>query len=185
MHISSQQCWQCNGADGCPNPVVGTPSQNGAGVTNTDFVLYISANQSACPPLPDNPNQPTTVAFASHCQLESTIDRPVAGSINFCPEGIGRNRDGLRYISAVTKHEILHAIGFSRSLFPYWHDSNGDPRTPRNGQQRPTVAATTTIRSLSYPGWNTRNGDITHRVMALVTPAVVVGNIKYGHMLSV
>jgi leishmanolysin-like peptidase len=171
-----QQCLQCNGVDGCNNgnPQVGTPAQNGPGVANTDFVLYISANQTACPPLPPDPNQPTTVAFAGHCQLESTIDRPVAGNVNFCPEGIGRDRNGLQYISSVTKHEILHAIGFSSSLFPYWHDSNGQPRTERVGLQPPSTAVPNTTRQLMYPGWMTRNGEITHTVTAIVTPAVVV-----------
>ena len=112
------------------------------------------------------------------------MDRPVAGNVNFCPEGIARNQNGLQYISSVTKHEILHAIGFSSSLFPYWHDSNGQPRTERNGLQPPTQAGLTTIRSLTYSGWRTRNGPITHTVTALVTPAVVVGNIKYGPMFG-
>ena len=170
----SQQCLQCNGDNSCRNRQVGTPSQNGAGVANSDFVLYISANQTACPPLPPDPNQPTTVAFAGHCQLEGTIDRPVAGNVNFCPEGIARNRNGLQYISSVTKHEILHALGFSSSLFPFWHDSNGQPRTERNGLQPPTSAGDSTIRQLTYPDWRTRTGDITHTVTALVTPAVVV-----------
>ena len=177
-----QQCMQCNNDNPCPNPEVGTPSQNGPGVPNTDFVLYISANQQACPALPPDPNQPTTVAFATHCELESTIERPVAGNVNFCPEGIARNRNGLQYISSVTKHEILHAIGFSSSLFPFWHDSNGQPRTQRNGQQLPTEAGQSTIRNLTYSGWMTRTRTISHTVTALVTPAVVVGNIKYGPM---
>ena len=173
-HTHLQQCLQCNGANPCPNPEVGTPAQSGPGVPNTDFVLYISANQTACPPLPPHPNQPTTVAFAGHCQLEGTIDRPIAGNVNFCPEGIDRNRNGIQYISSVTKHEILHALGFSSSLFPYWHDSNGQPRTPRNGVQPPRTAGQSTIRQLFYPGWMIRNGEITHTVTALVTPAVVV-----------
>ena len=150
---------------------------------NTDFVLYISANQTACPVIPADPNQPTTVAFASHCQLESTMERPVAGNVNFCPEGIARNRNGIQYISSVAKHEVLHAIGFSSSLFPFWHDSNGQPRTQREGVQTPTSAGSSTIRSLTYPGWMTRNRDIAHTVSALVTPAVVVGSIKYSLML--
>lgn len=159
------------------SPTAGTPSQDGAGVSNTDFVLYISANQSACPSVPDT--GPTTVAFATHCQLEDSIDRPVAGSVNFCPEGIARNVDGLQYIAAVTKHELLHALGFSSSLFPYWHDSNGDPRTPRTGQQLPTAAAATTIQTFTHETWQTRTGRISHTVTTLVTPAVVVGKVKH------
>ena len=140
-------------------------------MVDTDFILYISANQSACPPVP--PTGPTTVAFASHCQLESSIERPVAGNVNFCPEGIARNVNGLQYISSVTKHELLHALGFSSSLFPYWHDSNGNPRTARESNQMPTAAGTSTIRRLTLQ-WATRSGVVQHNVMALVTPAVRV-----------
>lgn len=135
-------------------------------------MLYISANQSVCPPVP--PTGPTTLAFASHCQLEDTMDRPVAGNVNFCPEGIARNVNGLQYISAVTKHELLHALGFSSSLFPFWHDSSGSPRTAREGNRVPTVAGTSTVRTLTYTRWQTRNGVVRHNVMALVTPAVRV-----------
>ena len=147
-------------------------------MANTDFVLYVSANQTACPPV--SATGPTTVAFASHCQLESTLDRPVAGNVNFCPEGIARNVNGLQYISDVTKHEILHAIGFSSSLFPFWHDANGNPRTPRDRTQFPTVASDETIRTLTYSQWQTNSGLVSHSVSAIVTPNVVVGNVMYS-----
>ena len=174
--LCSQQCLQCNGVNsvGSCTPAVGVPSADGAGVANTDFVLYISANQSACPPLPAS--GPTTVAFATHCQLEDSIDRPVAGNVNFCPEGIARNVNGLQYIAAVTKHELLHALGFSSSLFPFWHDQNGNPRTSRTENQFPTMAGTSTIERFTYPMWQTRGGKVTHTVRSLVTPTVVVGN---------
>ena len=170
----TQQCQQCNGRESrdCQSPTIGTPNQDGPGVANADFVLYVSANQSACPPVPAT--GPTTVAFASHCQLEDSLDRPVAGGINFCPEGLARN--GLGQISAVTKHEVLHALGFSRGLFPYWRDANGNPRTSRNeAGQPPATAGPTTVRTLTYRQWQTRNGGVRHNVMALVTPSVVVG----------
>ena len=125
-----QQCVQCN-AEGTrisPNQCVpGTPAQDGAGVSGYEFVLYITAEQSACP---EAVGDAQTVAFASACQNEVTQDRPIAGTINFCPTGV-QNRDP-DFAFAVTKHELLHALGFSRFLFSLWRDSNNQPRTARN-----------------------------------------------------
>lgn len=111
-----------------PECVVGDPSMNGAGVSDTDYILYLSASQGQCP-------GQNIIAFAGACQLESTLDRPIAGYINFCPGNLGvTTRD---YLFEVTKHELLHALGFSSSLIPFWRDSTGSPRTPRDSNQRP------------------------------------------------
>ena len=107
--------------------VPGTPARDGEGVRNYDFVLYITAEQSACP---ESVGGAQTVAFASACQNEVTQDRPVAGTINFCPEGV-QNRDP-DFAFAISKHEILHALGFSSFLFALWRDGNNQPRTPRD-----------------------------------------------------
>ena len=107
---------------------VGTPAQDGPGITGYDFVLYIMAEQSICP---TSSGTSTTVAFATSCENEMLQDRPIAGFINFCPNGVqGRDED---FAFAVTKHEILHALGFSRSLFSLWRDpTNNQPRTTRD-----------------------------------------------------
>ena len=121
-----QQCRECRGSNNRHNCVVGTPPQDGTGVSNADFILYITAE--TCP-MVEGSGQ--LVALAATCQTEVNQDRPVAGFINFCPDGV-RNRD-TDFTFAVTKHELLHALGFSRSLFPLWRDpSNNSPRTPRN-----------------------------------------------------
>ena len=49
----------------------------GAGATNTDFVLFVSAVETAnCAGM--------TVAYATACQRDQN-DRPIFGSANFCP----------------------------------------------------------------------------------------------------
>lgn len=107
--------------------VIGSPSQDGVGVSEYDFVLYISANQSLCP---DSQGNAQIVAFATACQNEVTQDRPIAGTINFCPAGLS-NRDP-NFAFAVSKHEILHALGFARFLFALWRDPETNmPRTQR------------------------------------------------------
>ena len=99
-------------------------------MSDADFILYITAESGTCPEAEDL-GSAQVVAFAATCQTESMQDRPVAGFINFCPNGV-QNRDP-EFTFAVTKHELLHALGFSRSLFPLWRDpSNNSPRTPRN-----------------------------------------------------
>lgn len=125
-----QQCVQCNtdGPTVIPsNCVVGTPSEDGEGVADHDFVLYITAEQSTCP---QGEGGAQTVAFARACQNEADQDRPVAGTINFCPDGV-RNRDP-EFAFALSKHEVLHALGFSSFLFALWRDpADNSPRTPR------------------------------------------------------
>ena len=107
--------------------MTGTPAEDGAGVSDYDFILYITAVQSACP---ESSGNAQTVAIASSCQTEAVQDRPVAGHINFCPEGV-RDRDS-DFAFAVSKHEILHALGFSSFLFSLWRDENNMPRTERS-----------------------------------------------------
>lgn len=107
--------------------MTGTPAQDGPGVSDYDFILYISADQSRCPV---SDGSTSTVAFAVSCQNEALQDRPVAGNINFCVQGI-QNQDA-DFAFAVTKHEILHALGFARFQFALWRDpATNEPRTQR------------------------------------------------------
>lgn len=91
-------------------------------------MLYVSADPQA--PACGNLD---TIAFASSCQLEAALDRPIAGYINFCPNSNAFASDTSdEFIFAVARHELLHALGFSSSLFPFWRYPNGDPRTERD-----------------------------------------------------
>ena len=102
--------------------MTGSPSTDGAGVAGVDYVLYVSANQ-AC-------GRSTRLAFAGSCQMEAAMDRPVAGFVNFCPDALADETDD--FIFAVAKHELLHALGFSSSLFAFWRNPDGTPRTDRD-----------------------------------------------------
>ena len=44
-----------------------TSGRNGSGIANSDFVLYVSANDSNC--------DPSLIAASSHCQQISETDR--------------------------------------------------------------------------------------------------------------
>ena len=90
-------------------------------------MLYISAIDTRCP---TGSSGSQTVAFATSCQMEASLDRPIAGNVNFCPLGVTGN--AADFILELTKHETAHALAFSSSLFAYWRDGNGDPRTSRD-----------------------------------------------------
>lgn len=66
----------------CSSPDTSTCRRypGGAGVSNADFVLYVSASPSLC--------GKGTAAFAGACELDPATFRPVAGEINFCPDFI-------------------------------------------------------------------------------------------------
>ena len=115
---------------------VGSPAEDGVGVSDYDFVLYITAEQALCPA---GSGGSQTVAFASSCQTEQVQDRPVAGTINFCPEGVANREESFAF--AVSKHEILHALGFSSFLFALWRDpATNEPRTQRDAGGLPEVS---------------------------------------------
>ncbi len=108
-------------------------NNGGIGVSGADVVLYISAIDTKCPDANNGGAQ--TVAFARACEMEASLDRPIAGNINFCPLGVTGN--AADFILELAKHETAHALAFASSLFAFWRDDNGNPRTPRNSNGLP------------------------------------------------
>eukprot|EP00802_Teleaulax_amphioxeia_P007078 Tamp_07084.p1 GENE.Tamp_07084~~Tamp_07084.p1 ORF type:complete len:618 (+),score=81.29 Tamp_07084:601-2454(+) len=95
------------------------------GIADTDLLIYVNADQEEC--------GEGTLAYASHCVQDSSTDRPVVGYIQMCPDShqvktVAGERDE-DFHTAV--HEILHIMGWSNSLFPFFRDASGRPRTPR------------------------------------------------------
>ena len=85
-----------------------------------------------------------------------TLRGYLRGYINFCPQRFGQSWQ--RDVS-VAIHEILHAMAFSSSLFPWFRDAKGEPRTPRDGlsgfpplQNGVWVASSNTIREATVDG---------------------------------
>ena len=66
----TQACRQCNEGSTCTQ--TGT---NGAGVANTDFVFYVSANGNSPCGTGSAGSGTTIIAFATYCQTESSLDR--------------------------------------------------------------------------------------------------------------
>ncbi len=96
----------------------------GTGVPETDLLVYVTSTRGVC--------DSSTLAYASPCHLDQ-MDRPVVGSINFCPGVIRATTDASQIANdqAIALHEMMHIMGFSMTLFSYFRDPNGNPRTPR------------------------------------------------------
>ena len=45
----------------------------------------------------------------------------------------------IRSLESTIKHELLHAFGFSSSLFAFFRDTDGDPRTERLEDGMPAI----------------------------------------------
>ncbi|XP_072946899.1 leishmanolysin-like peptidase [Epargyreus clarus] len=146
------------------------------GVENTDFVLYVSAVQT------ERCLRGLTVAYASHCQQESAMDRPVAGHANFCPGELSTKYRDLPSVLSTVKHEMLHALGFSVSLFGFYRDDNGEPLTER----RPDTGnppldeelqihkwSDRVVKNITRKNWVIRGGFIERTFHMVVTPRVV------------
>lgn len=79
------------------------------GVSNTDFVLYVSAG----------PTSGSTMAWASYCTLDQ-YHRPIAGVANFGPSYISwssTSSSSNAELVATAVHEMLHALGFSQTFY--------------------------------------------------------------------
>ncbi|KAI0232244.1 Leishmanolysin-like peptidase [Lamellibrachia satsuma] len=156
----------------CPH--YGNASTGGAGVSNADFLLYVAAvrvNRCAA----------NVLAYARVCQLERKQDRPVAGHVNFCPKRISTLARDLQRVKATVLHEIIHTLGFSLNLYPFFRDAAGNPYSPRDPQTGMPYRDTNgnyelsdrVIRTHLRSHWRVRSGAIKRNVTMLVTPNVV------------
>ncbi|XP_052746381.1 leishmanolysin-like peptidase isoform X2 [Bicyclus anynana] len=146
------------------------------GVENTDFVLYVSAVET------ERCRRGLTVAYASHCQQEAALDRPVAGHANFCPGELSTKYRDMPSVLSTVKHEMLHALGFSVSLFGFYRDENGDPLTERRPDTgNPPLDEELQIHKWSHRvvkkvtrnKWMIRGGYMERTFHMIVTPRVV------------
>jgi leishmanolysin-like peptidase len=95
----------------------------GVGIPNADVLVYVTAIDTiAC--------SGSTLAYANSCFMDQ-MDRPIVGNINFCLQNAGYSQMSIPYQQMVVLHEMVHVLGFSSSLFPFFRNENGLPRTPR------------------------------------------------------
>lgn len=167
-------CRTCNSTG--QNCGVVSDSKQGSGIVDFDFVFYVSAMQT------EKCNKSLTVAYASHCQQETALDRPIAGHANLCPNSINTKTQELENLLSTVKHEILHALGFSLSLYAFYRDKNGEPLTARVPDTGKPVLNETlqtyqwsdaVIKTFTRPNWLVRSGYVKRNVQMIVTPTVV------------
>ncbi|KAL4618091.1 leishmanolysin-like peptidase [Arapaima gigas] len=167
-----QQCKACSETGKLCRPV-GPP--DGEGVEGADFVLYVSGVTT------ERCGQENIVAYAAYCQLESELDRPIAGYANLCPTMISTQPQEFMGMLSTVKHEIIHALGFSAGLFAFYHDDNGKPLTQRYASGLPPFNESLGLYQWSDKVvrkarrlWDIRgNRMVSHEVHLLVTPRVV------------
>lgn len=87
------------------------------------------------------------MAYAAHCQQESELDRPIAGHTNICPQAL--NSTKIDSLVSTIRHELLHALGFSASLYAFYRDENGQPRTARDESGKPPIDFELRVRKWS------------------------------------
>jgi hypothetical protein len=112
----------------------------GGGVPRADFVLYVTAIQTArcgnagraARGAADSAHQTHTAAYAGSCARDQ-FDRPVAGAANFCPSQLSNATARWETQLATAIHEIGHALGFAADHLAFFRDAEagGRPRTPR------------------------------------------------------
>lgn len=164
-------CRVCNAFG--QNCLIKGSKEPGRGIEDADFVFYISAMQT------ERCQKGMTVAYAAHCQQESALDRPIAGHANLCPGSISTKRQELDILLSTVKHEMLHALGFSVSLFAFYRDSAGRPLTPRGDNGKPKLNEELQTRQWSdqvirkeIRKWKVRDGYASKEVQVVVTPKV-------------
>uniref|UniRef100_A0AC34GP65 Leishmanolysin-like peptidase n=1 Tax=Panagrolaimus sp. ES5 TaxID=591445 RepID=A0AC34GP65_9BILA len=173
--IPDEHLFQCRFC-ALPTPLACTSTgpTDGPGVTDADFVLYVSAvNSNRC-------KNEDTIAYAAHCQQEADLDRPIAGHVNICPSALSTHLHDQEILLSTVKHEILHALGFSAGLYAFFRDEHGNPRTKRNRYNRPPSfnrergyydADDSTVKTIIRDWW-TSEGTIPHPVHVMVTERV-------------
>ncbi|KAJ1175772.1 hypothetical protein NDU88_001057 [Pleurodeles waltl] len=173
-----QQCMVCSENEWSCGPA-GLPVRGG--VQDADFVLYVSALTT------ERCGQENIVAYAAYCQLESEMDRPIAGYANLCPHMISTQPQEFVGMLSTVKHEIIHALGFSAGLFAFYYDDNGKPLTARHPNGLPPFNDSLGLYQWSenvvrkaVRMWDVRGTKLLrHEVFLLVTPRVVAEAQKH------
>ncbi|XP_063608213.1 leishmanolysin-like peptidase [Penaeus indicus] len=105
---------------------------------------------------------------------------PIAGHANLCPGSISTKVQELETLISTVKHEILHALGFSISLYAFYRDDDGNPLTNRTENGKPMLNevlqarqwSDRVIKRIQRPKWHVRGGVTLKEVNMVVTPRV-------------
>eukprot|EP00002_Diphylleia_rotans_P006355 TRINITY_DN1573_c0_g2_i2.p1 TRINITY_DN1573_c0_g2~~TRINITY_DN1573_c0_g2_i2.p1 ORF type:complete len:919 (+),score=146.83 TRINITY_DN1573_c0_g2_i2:169-2925(+) len=112
----------------CGQATVAAQHLDGGVGVPADFVLFVTYQTSTqlCPS--------GKLLNAQVCHRSAASDRPMSGSIDFCPGFLSLAYDTQR--NAVL-HTLLHHLGLHEAHMPYWRDVYGAPRVQRDSKGVP------------------------------------------------
>lgn len=170
-HLQSCKFWDSIGNE------YYSPDNTESGVANADFILYVAALSS------EKCLWEKTVAFAAHCQLEKSLDRPIAGYFSICPHSLSTSIHKHEELLYTIKHEILHALGFTTGLYAFYRDINGQPLTERDPHTGKPLAfnkqlgmyqwSNRVVKEFTRYNWRLKGQSIKKNVHMIVTDNVV------------
>ena len=130
------------------------PATDGAGTTEADFILYVTASSTTSCGTTSTGDD--TLAYAAMCRSDSN-DRPVMGYANFCPNMVDDTVSKYWQQFKTAKHEIAHALGFSSNSWSLMRNSDGTQRTTDHTKQSYTCAngANPITQTIDVPSTNT------------------------------
>lgn len=128
--------------------------------------------------------------------VNSFFNSPIAGHANICPESISTKPQDLETLISTFKHEILHALGFSVSLYAFYRPEgnqfnplkNVRPMINKNNNQLSwnfrgnfssnggsmLMISKKILQRVQRKNWMVRGGNFTNNVFVISTPNVVV-----------
>lgn len=141
---------------------------------DSDFILFVSAIPT------QHCHESNIVAYASYCQQENAMNRPVAGFANLCPDKLETDVQSFENLLATVKHEIYHALGFSVGLYGFYRDAAGKPLVKRDKHGLPPYDNVTKLykwndkilKMFVREKWSVSGGHKEHQVQMIVTPNV-------------
>ncbi|KAH3704021.1 hypothetical protein DPMN_079076, partial [Dreissena polymorpha] len=108
---------------------------------------------------------------------------PVAGYISICPHAISTSIHKHEELLYTIKHEILHALGFTASLYAFFRDPMGRPLTPRDQYTGKPLNfdyslsmytwSDRVVAQVTRPAWRLKGQTIAKTVNMIVTQNVV------------
>ena len=150
-------------------------SPSGGGVVDTDLLIYVTAaeDEEACSA------GSQTLAYAYSCQRDQ-YDRPVAGTVNFCPNKLDPDPANFEVQVLTAVHEVAHILGFSADSWQYFRKQDGLPYNTRDAFGEPVVTNSFTcpttnggIQDVAVPAVldiSTERGGLVHKIK---TPTVL------------
>ncbi|KAK3094192.1 hypothetical protein FSP39_025247, partial [Pinctada imbricata] len=93
----------------------------GPGLNDTDYILYVQAlSTRSCQTYKGR----NVLAYAVYCH-QNKDGRPLSGYVNVCPRQLQSHLYSKEHLQMILMHELIHAVGFSSSLFPQFLKCKG------------------------------------------------------------